>query len=74
MSKYSLDVLKRCIQSFGRTYDTDVILGSAFGEDVALTRVGAYILVSHVNLIVAAIGNIGWRRANQEGIKPCFEC
>ena len=58
MSKYSLDVLKRCIPSFGRTYDTDVIIGSAFGEDVALTRFGAYILVPHVDPIVAAIGNI----------------
>lgn len=67
MSKYSLDVLKRCIHSFGRTYDTDVILGSAFGEDVALTRVYANILFSHVNLIVAAIGNIGWLAARKSG-------
>jgi hydrogenase expression/formation protein HypE len=35
-------------------------LGAAFGEDVALTRVGGDILISHVDPIVGAIGNIGW--------------
>jgi hydrogenase maturation factor len=67
ISKFSLDVLKRCIHSFGRTYDTDVILGSAFGEDVALTRVGAYILVSHVDPIVVAIRNIDRLAARKSG-------
>ena len=63
MSKFSLDVLKRCVYSFVGTYDTDVILGSAFGEDVALTRIRGDILVSHVYPIVAANGNIGWMAA-----------
>ena len=67
MSKFSLDVLKRCVYSFVGAHYTDVIIGSAFGEDVALTRVGAYILVSHVNLIVAAIGNIGFLAARKSG-------
>ncbi|BCO31265.1 hypothetical protein TspCOW1_13680 [Thiohalobacter sp. COW1] len=37
-----------------------MILGASFGEDVALTRVGDDILVSHMDPIVGAIGNIGW--------------
>ena len=40
--------------------DTEVILGSAFGEDVALTRVGGDILASHIDPIVGAIENLGW--------------
>jgi hydrogenase expression/formation protein HypE len=40
--------------------DPDVVLGAAFGEDVALTQVGGDILVSHVDPIVGAIGDIGW--------------
>lgn len=35
-------------------------MGAVFGEDVALTRVGDGILVSHVDPIVGAIKNIGW--------------
>jgi hydrogenase maturation factor len=60
MSKFSLDVLERCVFPFTRTKDPDVLLGATFGEDVALTRVGDDILVSHVDPIVGAIGNIGW--------------
>lgn len=59
MSKFSLDVLKRCVYSFAGAHYTDVKLGAAFGEDEALTRVRSDILVSHVDPIVAAIGNIG---------------
>jgi hydrogenase maturation factor len=60
MSKFSLDVLKRSVFPFTTSDDADVILGSAFGEDVALTRVGGDILVSHMDPIVGAIDNIGW--------------
>jgi len=60
MSKFSLDVLQRRVFPFTKTKDPDVILGAVFGEDVALTRVGDDILVSHMDPIVGAIGNIGW--------------
>lgn len=60
MSKFSLEVLQRCVFPFTRTDDPDVLLGATFGEDVALTRVGGDILVSHLDPIVGAIGNIGW--------------
>ena len=60
MSKFSFDVLQRCVFPFTTSDDPDVILGATFGEDVALTRVGGDILVSHLDPIVGAIGNIGW--------------
>ena len=60
MSKFSLDVLERRVFPFTKAQGTDVVLGAAFGEDVALTRVGGDILVSHVDPIVGAIGDIGW--------------
>ncbi len=60
MSKFSLEVLKRRVFPFVETADPDVILGAAFGEDVALTRVGDDILISHVDPIVGAIDNVGW--------------
>lgn len=60
MSKFSLDVLQRRVFPFVQTGDPDVILGAAFGEDVALTRIGEDILVSHVDPIVGAIGEICW--------------
>jgi len=60
MSKFSLDVLERCVFPFVESDDPDVILGAAFGEDVALTWVGGDVLISHVDPIVGAIGNIGW--------------
>ncbi len=60
MSKFSLDVLQRRVFPFTGADDPDVVLGAAFGEDVALTRVGGDVLVSHVDPIVGAIGDIGW--------------
>jgi hypothetical protein len=60
MSKFSLDVLDKRVFPFVGTKDPDVMLGAAFGEDVALTRVGGDVLVSHVDPIVGAISNIGW--------------
>ena len=60
MSKFSLDVLQRRVFPFARVDDPDVLLGAAFGEDVSLTRVGDEVLVSHVDPIVGAIGDIGW--------------
>jgi hydrogenase maturation factor len=60
MSKFSLEALQRRVFPFTKTEDPDVILGAVFGEDVALTRIGDDILVSHVDPIVGAIGNIGW--------------
>jgi len=60
MSKFSLEVLKRRVFPFTQADDPDILLGAAFGEDVALTRVGGDILASHVDPIVGAIGDIGW--------------
>ncbi|MBN1552523.1 AIR synthase family protein [bacterium] len=60
MSKFSLDVLQKCVFPFVKNTDTEVILGSAFGEDVALTRIGGDILASHVDPIVGAIEYLGW--------------
>lgn len=60
MSKFSLGVLQRRVFPFAQADDPDIIRGAAFGEDVALTRVGGDVLVSHVDPIVGAIGDIGW--------------
>jgi len=61
MSKFSLDILDKCVFPFVKGYqDPDIILGAAFGEDVALTRVGDDILASHVDPIVGAVAHIGW--------------
>jgi hydrogenase expression/formation protein HypE len=60
MSKFSFDVLESRVFPFTKTEDPDVVLGAAFGEDVALTKVGGDILASHVDPIVGAVGNIGW--------------
>jgi hydrogenase expression/formation protein HypE len=60
MSKFSLDTLQQRVFPFVQAEDPDIILGAAFGEDVALTRVGGDILASHVDPIVGAIGHIGW--------------
>ncbi|MGC9356674.1 MAG: AIR synthase family protein [Anaerolineae bacterium] len=60
MSKFSLDVLQQRVFPFVQAKDPDIVLGAAFGEDVALTRVGGDILVSHVDPIVGAVGDIGW--------------
>jgi hydrogenase expression/formation protein HypE len=60
MSKFSFDVLQRCVYPFVDSAGPDIVLGSVFGEDVALTKVGGDILASHLDPIVGAIGNIGW--------------
>jgi hydrogenase expression/formation protein HypE len=59
MSKFSLDVLQKHVFPFAKSTDPDVLLGAAFGEDVALTKIGDFILASHVDPIVGAIGGIG---------------
>lgn len=60
MSKFSLDVLKKCVYPFTDHHDPDVLIGAVFGEDAALTKVGDDVLVSHVDPIVGAIDQIGW--------------
>ena len=60
MSKFSLEALNKCVYPFMEAHDPDVILGAVFGEDVALTRVGDNILVSHLDPIVGAVKKIGW--------------
>lgn len=62
MSKFSLEVLKRHVFPYtvGKNVDPDVVLGSTFGEDVAATRVGGDVLVSHVDPIVGAVKGMGW--------------
>ncbi len=60
MSKFSLDVLSRCVHPYLESHDPDIILGAVFGEDVALTRIDDSILVSHLDPIVGAVKNIGW--------------
>ncbi len=60
MSKFSLDALQRCVFPFIASDDADVVLGASFGEDVALTRVGGDLLVTHLDPIVGAVENIGW--------------
>lgn len=59
MSKFSFDVLKRCVFPFTDTHDEDVLLRAAFGEDVPLTKVGEDIFASPIDPIVDAAGNIG---------------
>ena len=60
MSKFSLDVLQKYVFPHFPCNDPDVVLGAVFGEDVALTRVGEDILVSHLDPIVGAVNDIGW--------------
>ena len=60
MSKFPLDVLKRCVYPFFYNNDNDVIIGAEFGEGVALTKIGESVLVSHVDPIVGAVKDIGW--------------
>lgn len=60
MSKFSLEVLEQRVFPYTESDDPDVLLGAAFGEDVALVQVGDEILASHVDPIVGAIGDIGW--------------
>lgn len=60
MSKFSVDVLNRCVYPYFKSDDPDVLLGAVFGEDVALTRVGEQLLASHIDPIVGAVQDIGW--------------
>jgi len=60
MSKFSLDVLNRCVYPYLKSQDPDVIMGATFGEDVALTKIGGDVLASHVDPIVGAVKGIGW--------------
>jgi hydrogenase expression/formation protein HypE len=60
MSKFSLDDLNKYVFPHFTCNDPDVILGAVFGEDVALTRVGDDVLVSHLDPIVGAVNDIGW--------------
>jgi hydrogenase maturation factor len=60
MSKFSLHVLQSRVYPFAGAERNDVILGTRFGEDAALTRVGDTILASHVDPIVGAIKDVGW--------------
>jgi len=60
MSKFSLDVLNRCVFPYLKSDNPDVVLGAVFGEDVSLTKIKDGILVSHVDPIVGAVKNIGW--------------
>ncbi len=60
MSKFSLDVLEKRVYPFAAVRDKDVILGASFGEDIALTRIGGDVLISHIDPIVGAMEDIGW--------------
>jgi len=60
MSKFSLDVLQKTVYKYFQSSDPDVVMGSTFGEDVALTRVGEDLLASHLDPIVGAVHQIGW--------------
>ena len=60
MSKFPLDILRKYVFPHTKSDDPDVLLGAAFGEDVALTKIGDVILASHVDPIVGASANIGW--------------
>jgi hypothetical protein len=44
MSKFSMHDLEKHVFPYVGTHDSDVILGAAFGEDVALTRIGNDVL------------------------------
>ncbi len=62
MSKFPFEVLQECVYPYTRSkhHDPSVLMGSTFGEDVALTEVGGDILLSHVDPIVGAVSGIGW--------------
>ncbi|MFP4482268.1 MAG: AIR synthase-related protein [Thermovirgaceae bacterium] len=79
MSKFPLEVLRKKVYPFtlGKHTDPGVVLGSTFGEDVAVTRVGGDLLLSHVDPIVGAVKGIGWLAVHvacndiaASGIKP----
>jgi len=62
MSKFPYEMLQKCVYPYTKAEheDPSVILGATFGEDVALTKVGDDILLSHVDPIVGAVSGIGW--------------
>ena len=60
MPKFSLEALQHSVYSQFDSTDEDVVLGSSFGEDVALTRVGDDLLASHLDPIEGAVKDIGW--------------
>ena len=60
MPKFSLGALQRCIYPHFQSSNKDVLLGSKFGEDVALTQVGGDVLASHLDPIEGAVAEIGW--------------
>ncbi|MCK4511454.1 hypothetical protein KAW64_06940 [bacterium] len=60
MSRFSLDVLQKRVFPFAEARDPDILLGAAFGEDVALVQVGGDVVAAHVDPIVGAVDEIGW--------------
>ncbi|MCF7935160.1 MAG: hypothetical protein K9L28_02290 [Synergistales bacterium] len=62
MSKFSLKTLEEVVFPYTDqgAHDPAVLLGAAFGEDVAMTQVGGDLLLSHVDPIVGAVTGIGW--------------
>ncbi|MBN2568917.1 MAG: hydrogenase expression/formation protein HypE [Deltaproteobacteria bacterium] len=60
MSKITLDVLHRRVVPSAETADVGIVSDTAFGEDVAMTRIGNDILASCLEPIVGAIDHIGW--------------
>ncbi|MFW5714207.1 MAG: AIR synthase family protein [Brevefilum sp.] len=60
MPKFPLHALQHSVYSQFQSDDKDVVVGSAFGEDVALTRVGDDLLASHLDPIEGAVQDIGW--------------
>jgi len=59
LSKFSYQTLQKCVYPYRGSPDEHVLLGSAFGEDVSLTRVGDHLLASHVDPIIGAVAHIG---------------
>ncbi len=64
MSKFSLQTLQEFVYPYQGASDPDVLLGPTFGEDIALTKIGNKILVSHVDPIIGAVANIGHLAVN----------
>jgi len=58
--KFSFDALQRSVYTHFQSEDQSIVLGSAFGEDVALTQVGGDLLASHLDPIEGAVAEIGW--------------
>ena len=60
MPKFSIEALQRSVYPHFHSKDPMVILGSTFGEDVALTKIGGDLLASHLDPIEGAVADIGW--------------